>query len=180
MREDSAEFWRGARLGGGRPLLPWRRSITKAVGAEALRALSNLARVTGQEEMSKALEKDFEKQRSLVNDSFWIADKKRFAFALDKTTESGRTERAGHSADVVRPAQRGGCGADDSAIGGLRSSDDWGMRIISNRSPLFQRRRVSLRFGVAAVHGVGLVAEYRYHQTFQRTPICGPRAAGFG
>src|SRR6266850_1070550 len=69
----------------GGPLLPVKTEYYQSgLGAEALRALANLARVTGRKEMSEALEKDFEKQRLLVNDSFWIADKKRFAFALDK------------------------------------------------------------------------------------------------
>src|SRR2546429_6264573 len=53
----------------GGPLLPVKTEYYQSgLGAEALRALANLAQVTGQEEMSKALEKDFEKQRALVNE----------------------------------------------------------------------------------------------------------------
>src|SRR5260370_1726876 len=58
----------------GGPLLPVKTEFYQSgLGAEALRALSNLPRVTGQEEISKTLEKDFEKQRSLVNTTSWIA-----------------------------------------------------------------------------------------------------------
>src|SRR5712664_1169645 len=54
----------------GGPLLPVKTEYYQSgLGAEALWALANLARVTGQEELSKALQKDFEKQRSLVNES---------------------------------------------------------------------------------------------------------------
>src|SRR4029077_7294882 len=60
----------------GGPLLPVKTEYYQSgLGAEALRALASLARATGQEEMSKTLEQDFAKQRTLVNESFWIADK---------------------------------------------------------------------------------------------------------
>ena len=67
----------------GGPLLPVKSEFYQSgLGAEALRALSNLARYAGREDAANALAKEFEKQQPLVNDSFWIAEKKRFAFAL--------------------------------------------------------------------------------------------------
>src|SRR5882724_11036792 len=72
----------------GGPLLPVKNELYQSgVGAEALRALSNLARVTGQEELSKTLEKDFAKQRSLVNQLFWSSESGTFAFALDTNNQ---------------------------------------------------------------------------------------------
>src|SRR5256884_1573189 len=123
----------------GGPLLPVKTEFYQCgLGAEALRALSNLARVTGQEEMSNALQKDFEKQRALVNESFWIADKKRFAFALDKNNKKvdepsvlatvpmwfGIPNEA-HAVPMIQQ------------LADMEHQTDWGMRIISNRSPLF-------------------------------------------
>ena len=48
------------------------------------RDFDNLARLAGKESESKELQGAFDRQRTLVNNSFWLPDKKRFAFALDK------------------------------------------------------------------------------------------------
>src|SRR5437899_181923 len=137
------------------------------LGAEALRALANLAQVTGQEEMSKALEKDFEKQRALVNESFWIADKKRFAFALDKNDQ--KVDEPSVLATV--PMWFGLPSEADAAsmiqqLAGLDHQTDWGMRIISENSPKFSGGGYHYGSVWPLFTGWASVAEYRYHQTF--------------
>jgi glycogen debranching enzyme len=152
----------------GGPLLPVKTEFYQSgLGAEALRALSNLAQVTGHEEMSKALEKDFEKQRALVKESFWIAEKKRFAFALDKNNK--QVDEPSVLATV--PMWLGLPSEADavSMIGQLADFDqqtDWGMRIISNRSPLFSGGGYHYGSVWPLFTGWASVAEYRYHQTF--------------
>src|SRR5260370_9227517 len=65
----------------GGPLLPVKTEYYQSgLGAEALRALANLAGVTGQGQMSKPLEEDFEKQRALVHERICIADENRLAY----------------------------------------------------------------------------------------------------
>jgi glycogen debranching enzyme len=152
----------------GGPLLPVKTEFYQSgLGAEALRALSNLAQVTGHEEMSKTLEKDFEKQRALVKESFWIAEKKRFAFALDKN--NNKVDEPSVLATV--PMWFGLLGEADAAamIGQLADFDqqtDWGMRIISNRSPLFSGGGYHYGSVWPLFTGWASVGEYRYHQTF--------------
>ena len=152
----------------GGPLLPVKTEFYQSgLGAEALRALSNLAQVTGHEEMSKALEKDFEKQRGLVKESFWIAEKKRFAFALDRN--NNKVDEPSVLATV--PMWFGLLGEADavSTIGQLADFDqqtDWGMRIISNRSPLFSGGGYHYGSVWPLFTGWASVGEYRYHQTF--------------
>jgi glycogen debranching enzyme len=152
----------------GGPLLPVKTEFYQSgLGAEALRALSNLARLTGQEEMSKTLEKDFEKQRSLVNESFWIADKKRFAFALDKNGKKVDEPTVlatvpmwfglPSEADAVPMIQQ---------LADFDHQTDWGMRIISNRSPVFSGGGYHYGSVWPLFTGWASVAEYRYHQTF--------------
>src|SRR5262249_9556079 len=69
----------------GGPLLPVKSEFYQSgLGAEAIQSLSNLARAVGQEELSEKLRKEAEKQRALVQESFWIEEKKRFAFAIGK------------------------------------------------------------------------------------------------
>jgi glycogen debranching enzyme len=152
----------------GGPLLPVKTEYYQSgLGAEALRALANLARVTGQEELSKALERDFEKQRSLVNESFWIADKKRFAFALDKNDKKVDEPSVlatvpmwfglPSEADAVPMVQQ---------LADFDHQTDWGMRIISNHSPLFSGGGYHYGSVWPLFTGWASVAEYRYHQTF--------------
>ncbi len=69
----------------GGPLLPVKTELYQTgLGIEALRALSNLAHLTGKEDVSSELLRSFDKQKPLMNEAFWIAEKKRLAFALDK------------------------------------------------------------------------------------------------
>ena len=152
----------------GGPLLPVKTEFYQSgLGAEALRALSNLARVTGQEEISKTLEKDFEKQRSLVNASFWIADKKRFAFALDKNDK-----KLDEPSVLATVPMWFGLPSEAEAVPMIQQladidhETDWGMRIISNRSPLFSGGGYHYGSVWPLFTGWASVAEYRYHQTF--------------
>ena len=152
----------------GGPLLPVKTEYYQSgLGAEAVRALSNLARVTDQEEMSKTLEKDFEKQQALVIESFWIADKKRFAFALDKNDK--KVDEPSVLATV--PMWFGLPREADAApmiqqLADFDHQTDWGMRIISNRSPLFSGGGYHYGSVWPLFTGWASVAEYRYHQTF--------------
>ncbi|MBI3405692.1 MAG: hypothetical protein HY046_09580 [Acidobacteria bacterium] len=152
----------------GGPLLPVKTELYQAgLGIEALRALSNLAQVTGREEMSKALAKDFEKQRALVNESFWIAEKKRFAFALDKNDKKvdepsvlatvpmwfGLLDEAKADAMITQLAD-------------LDHQTDWGMRIISEHSPKFSGGGYHYGSVWPLFTGWAAVGEYRYHRAF--------------
>jgi len=151
----------------GGPLLPVKTEYYQSgLGAEALGALSNLARVMGQEELSKALEKDYQKQRTLVNESFWIADKKRFAFALDKNDK--KVDEPSVLATV--PMWFGLPSESEAApmiqqLADFDHQTDWGMRIISNRSALFSGGGYHYGSVWPLFTGWASVGEYRYHQT---------------
>src|SRR5438046_1748837 len=152
----------------GGPLLPVKTEYYQSgLGAEALRALANLARATGQEELSKTLERDFEKQRALVNESFGIAPEKRFAFALDKNDQ--KVDEPSVLATVPMwfglPSE-----ADATSmiqqLAGLDHQTDWGMRIISANSAKFSGGGYHYGSVWPLFTGWASVAEYRYHQTF--------------
>jgi glycogen debranching enzyme len=152
----------------GGPLLPVKTEYYQSgLGAEALRALSNLAQVTGREEMSKALAKEFEKQRALVNENFWITDKRRFAFALDKNDK-----QVDEPSVLATVPMWFGLPSEADAVSMLEhladtdQETDWGMRIISNRSPRFSGGGYHYGSVWPLFTGWASVAEYRYHQTF--------------
>lgn len=152
----------------GGPLLPVKSEFYQSgLGAEALRALSNLARLAGQADSAGVLEKEFAKQWPLVNDSFWIADKKRFAFALDKNDKQVQEPTV-----LATVPLWFGLPNDATAISTLQQladadqQTDWGMRIISNRSAVFSGGGYHYGSVWPLFTGWASVAEYRYHQEF--------------
>jgi len=151
----------------GGPLVPVKTEFYQSgLGAEAIRALANLARLAGQAN-SAALEKEFEKQWPLVNNSFWIADKKRFAFALDKNNK-----RVDEPSVLAAVPMWFGLPSDATAIPMIQQladadmQTDWGMRIISNRSPVYSGGGYHFGSVWPLFTGWASVAEYRYHQDF--------------
>ncbi|HXJ06598.1 MAG TPA: hypothetical protein VNH65_15955 [Candidatus Acidoferrum sp.] len=152
----------------GGPLLPVKSEFYQSgLGAEALRALSNLAKIAGREDAANTLEKEFEKQRPLVNDSFWIAEKKRFAFALDKNDK-----QVDEPTVLATVPMWFGLPSEEQAVSTIQQiSDadvqtDWGMRIISNRSPIYSGGGYHYGSVWPLFTGWASVAEYRYHQEF--------------
>jgi glycogen debranching enzyme len=152
----------------GGPLLPVKSEFYQSgLGAEALRALANLARFAGQVDSAGALENEFAKQWPLVNDSFWIANKKRFAFALDKNEK-----QVDEPTVLTTVPMWFGLPDDAAAISTIRQladadqQTDWGMRIISNRSAVFSGGGYHYGSVWPLFTGWASVAEYRYHQEF--------------
>ncbi len=152
----------------GGPLLPVKSEFYQSgLGAEALRALANLARFAGQTDSAGVLDNEFGKQWPLVNDSFWIADKKRFAFALDKNDK-----QVDEPTVLTTVPMWFGLPNDATAVptiqqlAGADQQTDWGMRIISNRSAVFSGGGYHYGSVWPLFTGWASVAEYRYHQEF--------------
>jgi glycogen debranching enzyme len=152
----------------GGPLLPVKTELYQTgLGIEALRALSNLAHLTGQEEASKTLSQSFEKQKLLMNATFWLADKKRFGFALDK--DNHVVDEPSVLATVPMWFGLLDEAKTDSMITELADLDhqtDWGMRIISEHSPKFSGGGYHYGSVWPLFTGWAAVGEYRYHRAF--------------
>jgi hypothetical protein len=102
----------------------------------------------------------------LMNDAFWIAEKKRFAFALDK--DNRPVDEPSVLATVPMWFGLLDDGKADQMITQLADLDqqtDWGMRIISNRSPLFSGGGYHFGSVWPLFTGWASVGEYRYHRT---------------
>ncbi|MDP9337357.1 MAG: hypothetical protein M3P45_00655 [Acidobacteriota bacterium] len=149
----------------GGPLLPMKTELYQSgLGAEALRALSNLARRVGKENESNELAAAFEKQKSLVNNAFWLAEKKRFAFALDKDNQ--QVDEATVLSTVpmwfgVLDEKKAG-----AMIAQLSDADhqtDWGMRIISGTASRYSGGGYHYGSVWPLFTGWASVGEYRYH-----------------
>lgn len=151
----------------GGPLLPVKTEFYQSgLGLEALRALSGLAKIVGKDDVSKSVQSDFDTQQPRFNQAFWSPDKKTFAFALDQ--QNRRVDEL--SVLTTVPMWFGVTDEDksQSTIQHLAEADhqtDWGMRIISNQSPLYNGSGYHFGSVWPLFTGWAAVAEYRYHQS---------------
>jgi GH15 family glucan-1,4-alpha-glucosidase len=150
----------------GGPLLPVKSEFYQSgLGVEALRALSNLARLTGQDARASELAQEFEKQATKLNNIFWLADKQRYAFALG--TNGKPVDEPSVLATVPMwfglPDQKN-ASAMITQLADADQQTDWGMRIISGRSPKFSGGGYHYGSVWPLFTGWASVGEYRYHR----------------
>jgi glycogen debranching enzyme len=150
----------------GGPLLPVKTEFYQSgLGLEALRSLANIAKLTGKDDVSKDLQAAFDRQKPAFNQTFWSPEKKAFAFALDQ--QNRRVDEL--SVLTTVPMWFGVTDEDksQSTIQQLADADhqtDWGMRIISNRSPIYNGSGYHFGSVWPLFTGWASVGEYRYHQ----------------
>ena len=150
----------------GGPLLPVQTELYQsALGAEALRALSNLAHLAGKEDVSKRLGEEFSRQGPLVNKTFWSEEKKRFAFALDQN------DRQVDEPSVLATVPMWFGLLDEDKAGAMLSElaapehqADWGMRIIASRAAKYSAGGYHFGSVWPLFTGWASVGEYRYHR----------------
>ena len=150
----------------GGPLLPVETELYQSgLGAIALDSLSQLAQLAGKQDVSSQLQTEFKHQQTLVNQAFWLAEQKRFAFALDK--ENKVVDQLSVLATV--PMWFGLLDNEKSQstisqLAGPEHSTDWGMRIIGAGSPKFSGGGYHFGSVWPLFTGWASVGEYKYHQ----------------
>jgi len=169
---DSQGFAQNAGVGHGwvegGPLLPVKNEYYQAgLGVEALHALSNLARLVGKDDVSKQLAAEFERSKPALDQAFWSPGKKSYAFALNKDNQ--RADELSVLTTVPMWFGLPDAGHADDTITQLAAADhqtDWGMRIISQQSKLYDGS--GYHFGAVwpLFTGWASVGEYRYHRAF--------------
>ncbi|HEY4817695.1 MAG TPA: hypothetical protein VIH67_09725, partial [Candidatus Acidoferrum sp.] len=150
----------------GGPLLPVESEFYHSgLGVEALRALSNLAHLTGQDARATELVQLFEQQAKKLNDAFWLRDRQRYAFALG--TDGKPVDEPSVLATVpmwfALPDQKK-ASAMITQLADVDHQTDWGMRIISARSPKFSGGGYHYGAVWPLFTGWASVGEYRYHR----------------
>src|SRR5260370_28658379 len=121
----------------------------------------------GKEDASNELSGSFEKQKPLMNTVFWIAEKKRFAFALDKDNHA--VDEPSVLATVPMwfgLLDEAKADAMISHLAGLDHQTDWGMRIISEHSPKFSGGGYHYGSVWPLFTCLAALGEYRYHRSF--------------
>ena len=150
----------------GGPLLPVKTELYQSsLGIEALRALSNLARLTGKQDEAVKLEQAFNRQEPALNQTFWSPEKNIYAFALDQNNKREETPSVLATVPMwfgLLDDDKGNRMIDELAK--PEHQADWGMRIISSKDR---------RYGAGGYHfgsvwplftGWASVGEYRYHR----------------
>ena len=152
----------------GGPLLPVKNEYYQSgLGVEALRALSNLAHLVGKEDVNKQLSAEFEKSRTALERSFWSSDAKIYAFALNQSNQ-----RVDELSVLTTVPMWFGLSEPNNAnetIATLSKEDhqtDWGMRIISNHSKVYDGSGYHYGAVWPLFTGWAAVGEYRYHRAF--------------
>ncbi|HUD68587.1 MAG TPA: hypothetical protein VMQ17_28650 [Candidatus Sulfotelmatobacter sp.] len=152
----------------GGPLLPVKNEYYQAgLAVEALRALSDLARILGKNDISKDLSAQFDRDRIALDQAFWSPDKKSLAFALKPDNQ--RVEEPSVLTTVPMWFGLPEASHADETITQLANVDhqtDWGMRIISQQSKNYDGS--GYHFGAVwpLFTGWASVGEYRYHRAF--------------
>jgi glycogen debranching enzyme len=152
----------------GGPLLPVKNEFYQAgLGVEALRALSSLAQLAGKDDdLRKQLATEFDQKRALLDQAFWSPEKKIYAFAL--TQNNQRANEASVLTTVPMWFGLAEPSHADQMITQLSEAEhetDWGMRIISSRSKVYDGS--GYHFGAVwpLFTGWASVAEYKYHRS---------------
>ncbi len=152
----------------GGPLLPVKNEYYHVgLGVEALRALSNLARLAGKEDVSKQLAAEFENGKPAFEKAFWSEEKQRYAFALK--ADNQRDDELSVLTTVPMWFGLPEANRADSTITQLAAADhqtDWGMRIISQQSKLYDGSGYHFGSVWPLFTGWASVGEYRYHRAF--------------
>ncbi len=151
----------------GGPLYPVQTEIYQAsLGVEATRALSHLARLLGKEDLAKELEQTFERQQQSLDKTFWSADKKIYAYALD--ADKNRIDLASVLAAVPMWFSQLNGDQARSMIEELARPEhqtDWGMRILSARDPRYNPGGYHYGTVWPLFTGWASIGEYRYHRS---------------
>jgi glycogen debranching enzyme len=152
----------------GGPLVPVKNEYYQAgLGVEALRALANLARLIGKADISRQLAGEFEKGKHALEEAFWSPEAGSYAFAL-RQDDQRVTETSVLSAVPMWFGLPDALHA-DAMITKLSPEDhqaDWGMRIISRQSKIYDGSGYHYGSVWPLFTGWASVGEYRYHRAF--------------
>src|SRR5215470_10343139 len=150
----------------GGPLLPVESEVYQSgLGTAALAALANLARISDKAEQEQQLRKEYALHIKTINEVFWSDPQHSLIFALNEKKERVEVATVLSTApmwfEVFDPAKA------NATIDRLAAADhatDWGMRIFSNRNPLFDPEGYHFGSVWPLFTGWASLGEYVYHR----------------
>ncbi len=152
----------------GGPLLPVKNEYYQAgLAVAALHALSNLARLVGKDGISKQLAAEFAQKKPSLDQAFWSPELRAYAYALKPDNQRG--DEASVLTTVPMWFGLSDPNHADQTITQLAAEDhqtDWGMRIISQKSKVYDGSGYHYGSVWPLFTGWASVGEYRYHRAF--------------
>ena len=152
----------------GGPLLPVKNEYYQSgLAVEALQAASDLARMIGKDDVSKQFAAEFDHAQPVLEQAFWSPEIKSYAFAQKQ--DGQRSDEASVLTTVPMWFGLSDENHADQTISRIAEEDhqaDWGMRIISNRSKVYDGSGYHYGSVWPLFTGWASVAEYRYHRPF--------------
>jgi len=152
----------------GGPLLPVKNEYYQAgLGVAALQSLSNLARLTGKDDISKQIAAEFDRSQAALDQAFWSPEMNSYAFALKQDNQ--RENEVSVLATVPMWFGLQDAAQANQTITQLAAEDhqsDWGMRIISRQSKVYDGSGYHFGSVWPLFTGWASVGEYRYHRAF--------------
>jgi glycogen debranching enzyme len=167
--QDADGFPRNYQVGHGwvegGPLLPVRTEFYQAgLSVEALRSMAALAHLEGDDALAARFEQEFQSQKQKLNQLFWLPAARSWAFAIG--LDGKPVDQPSVLATV--PMWFGLTDAEDSRrmiqqLAEEQHATDWGMRIISSRSKIYNPAGYHYGSVWPLFTGWASVGEYRYH-----------------
>ena len=152
----------------GGPLLPVKNEYYQAgLAVEALHALSDIAHMVGKDDVSKQLASEFDHARPVLEQAFWSPDINSYSFA--QKPDGQRSDEASVLTTVPMWFGLSDENHAEATISRIAEEDhqtDWGMRIISDRSKVYDGSGYHYGSVWPLFTGWASVAEYRYHREF--------------
>jgi glycogen debranching enzyme len=150
----------------GGPLLPVRVEFYQAgCYVEALRSLATLARLLNDDARAQQLTTEYEQKRRVLNERFWLPDSRRYAFALD--VQGRPVDQPSVLATVPMwfdLLDRQHAQEMIDLLSEEQHATDWGMRIISSHSTLYDPSGYHFGSVWPLFTGWAATGEYRNHQ----------------
>lgn len=151
----------------GGPLLPVETEIYQSgLGTAALAAFANLSRLAGKTDLQQQLSTESAAHRKTINDVFWSGQQNSLIFALNEKNERIEVSTVLSTApmwfEVFDPAK---ASSTIERLAGDDHSADWGMRILSNRSSLFDPAGYHFGSVWPLFTGWASLGEYVYHRS---------------
>jgi glycogen debranching enzyme len=150
----------------GGPLLPvMTEYYQSALGTEALRTLAHLAGLVGKSDVEKDLAAEFQRRQVALDQAFWSPKENIYAFALDQKNQ--QVDEPSVLSTVPMWFELPQATHAEAMITRLAEADhqtDWGMRIISSHSKVYDGSGYHYGAVWPLFTGWASVGEYRYHR----------------
>jgi glycogen debranching enzyme len=153
----------------GGPLFPVESEVYQSgLGTAALAAMAHLAHLAGKPEVERQLNGEYEEHRKITNETFWSKPQNSLIFAVNEKKEPVDVPTVLSTAPFwfeVFDSEKAAGTID--RLASAEHATDWGMRVLSDRNPLFDPSGYHFGSVWPLFTGWASLGEYVYHRPLQ-------------